>query len=64
MTVLTRERDVVTGGRPSVRTQSWIEAATRAHAILTQSLPDELLNQVSTGDAGPQTPFKVALLVG
>lgn len=64
MTVLTRERDMATGGRPSVQTQSWFEAATRAHAILTQSLPDELLEQVSTGDAAPHTPFKVALLVG
>ena len=66
MAVLTRVPDVETGCPPSAGlTRSWMEAATRVHAILTQSVPDELLDTISAGDAAHRTPFKVpALLVG
>ena len=65
MVVLTADSDVETGCLPSGDlTRSWIEAATRGHALLTQSLPDELLDEISAGDAAHR-PFKLpAVLAG
>ena len=65
MAVLTRDPDVETGCLPSAGlTQSWIEAATRLHAILTQNVPDELLDAISAGNAAHRTPFKVPAVLG
>ena len=36
---------------------TWTEVASRAHSILTQSLPDELLDEISAGHAAHPLPF-------
>jgi len=35
----------------------WNEVATKAHAILSQSLPDELLDEATR--SGVRTPFRI-----
>lgn len=66
MAALTADSQVETYPLPSgALARNWIAAATRAHALLTQSLPDELLDEISAGHAADPTPFKLpAVLVG
>jgi hypothetical protein len=43
----------------------WVAVATRAHAILTQTLPDELLDEIAAGHGVGSAPFKFpVMLVG
>lgn len=66
MAILTADTQVETNSFPSgALGRNWIAAATRAHAVLTQSLSDELLDEISAGHAADRTPFKLpAVLVG
>lgn len=60
-------------GRPDERgeiptespTRSWVEIATRAHAILTGSLPDETLDELLAARPAHEVPFRLpTFLVG
>jgi hypothetical protein len=66
MTVLTMETAVETySSHSNALARDWVAVATRAHAILTQSLPDELLDELPALDAADQRPFILpAALVG
>lgn len=66
MAVLTLDSKVETQSVPSGGAErSWVAVAARAHAILTQTLPDELLDDISTGHASDRTPFRLpAVLAG
>lgn len=66
MTVLTVDSLVETHSSCArTRTPSWFRAAALAHALLTQSLPDELLDDISAGPSADQAPFLLpAVLVG
>ena len=65
MAVRTAGSQVETQLPSGARERSWIAAATRAHALLTQILPDELLDEISAGHAADRTPIKLpAVLVG
>ena len=50
---------------PEALVSDWMAVATRAHAILTQTLPDELLDEVAAGPGVGAAPFKFpVMLVG
>lgn len=50
---------------PESLASDWMAVATRAHAILTQTLPDELLDEVAAGPGVGAAPFKFpVMLVG
>jgi hypothetical protein len=57
MVALEVEWDVDPDG--ATQTTSWIDAAQRANAVLTQSLPDELLDELSDGHWAHGFPFRL-----
>ena len=65
MAVLTMDSLIDTDAPASAPKRDWIAVAARAHAILTQSLPDEVLDEISAGPVVNRTPFRLpAVLVG
>jgi hypothetical protein len=66
MTILTMEAEVETySSHSGALARDWVAVATRAHAILTQSLPDDLLDEMPALDVADQMPFTLpAALVG
>ena len=61
MVVLTTVRsDVESGSLPAAdSSRAWAEAVSRAHAILTQTLPDELLDELATDGPAHHMPFRL-----
>jgi len=44
-------------------TRRWVEVATRAHAILTGSLPDETLDELLAARPAHEMPFRLPVVL-
>jgi hypothetical protein len=60
MAVLTLDFLIEASPEPSVTVaRNWVAAAARAHAILSQTLPDDLLDTIGAGLVGDRTALSL-----